>query len=72
MDKNIKSIKKSVSMVNDEEVTYYNIVLTKEVNGTSMMSIPAESEKEALEKLAEAIENAPEQPTTATTGLKIS
>lgn len=55
-----KSVKETEVDVDGSVVKYFDIVLKTPIKGISSMSIPAESEKEAKEKLIEELEIAPE------------
>ena len=55
-----KSVKETEVNVDDSTVKYFDIVLKTPIKGISSMSIPAETEKEAKEKLIEELEIAPE------------
>jgi hypothetical protein len=55
-----KSVKETEVDVDGEAVKYFDIILKTPIKGIASMSIPAESEKEAKEKLVEELEIAPE------------
>lgn len=55
-----KSINETEVEADGNVVKYFDIVLKNPIKGISSMSIPADSEKEAKEKLTQELEIAPE------------